>query len=98
MPRAAGAQPDRGGAGAERTGSATPLPRKLGIAPASRVAALGAPVNLGALLGGVRVHTRLRGAFDVVLLFADREAALRRRLVEAHGALWIAWPKRGSGW
>jgi hypothetical protein len=85
--------------------SGTPLPRKLGIAPAARVAALGAaPADLASRLDGVPLHGRLRGAFAVILLFAPDAATLRRLLAPAvaalepgGGALWIAWPKRASG-
>jgi hypothetical protein len=39
----------------------------------------------------------------VILLFSTRAAQLERRLdgalraLDAHAALWLAWPKRGSG-
>jgi len=81
----------------------TPLPRKLGISPATRVAAIGAPSGFADLLDGSRLHTRLRGSFDVVVLFADAAVTLARRLpgavaaLEPHGGLWIAWPKQTSG-
>jgi hypothetical protein len=82
---------------------AAPLPRKLGIAPGARVAALGAPAGFAAQLDGTAVHKRLRGSFDVVVVFADSASALRRRVGAAAGALrpggalWIAWRKRSSG-
>ena len=84
--------------------SGTPLPRKLGIEAGMRVAALGpAPAELPGRLDGAKLHARLAGSFDVILLFADSVAALERRLaaavaaLEPRGGLWIAWPKRGSG-
>jgi hypothetical protein len=83
--------------------SGTPLPRKLGIVPGTRVAAIGAPPGFAERLDGARPHTRLRGAFGVVVLFADSAAGLTRRLdaavaaLEPRGGLWIAWPKRSSG-
>jgi hypothetical protein len=84
--------------------SGTPLPRKLGIEPGMRVAALGpAPAELAMRLDGAKLHARLAGGFDVILLFADTVAALERRLpaaaaaLEPRGGLWIAWPKRSSG-
>jgi len=83
--------------------SATPLPRKLGIAPGSRVALLGAPASMPERLGHERPHRRLLGAYDVIVAFCDSRAALERRLgrmiaaLEPRGGLWIAWPKRASG-
>ncbi len=88
--------------------SGTPLPRKLGIAPGSRVLLSGAPggfeeSTLGPL-PGVDVHRRAGPAgYDVVLAFApDRRSLVRRfapaaaRLTPA-GGLWVLWPKRSSG-
>jgi hypothetical protein len=87
--------------------SGTPLPRKLGIRAGARVALIAAPESLAAVLGalpdGARVHTRLRGRFDLIVAFATRQAALERRLPALHaalepdGGLWLAWPKRASG-
>jgi hypothetical protein len=81
----------------------TPLPRKLGIEPGSRIAALNAPPNIGELLGAA-VRTRLGGGdFDVILLFGRSRAQIERRLPAAvavlaqGGGLWLAWPKRSSG-
>jgi hypothetical protein len=82
--------------------SGTPLPRKLGVKPESRVLADGAPA--GFELEGVDVHTRAGSSpYDVVLLFAATHARLAKRwdpLVErltVAGRLWVCWPKRSSG-
>ncbi|MGD1050226.1 MAG: DUF3052 domain-containing protein [Solirubrobacteraceae bacterium] len=84
--------------------SNTPLARKLGIKPGSRVAVLGAPAGFVERLEDVAPpHTRLRGRFDVLVAFADSRALVERRLdaliaaLEPRGGLWIAWPKRSSG-
>ena len=87
--------------------SGTPLPRKLGIRPGARLALIGAPDGFDAVLDalpdGVQVRTRLRGRFDVIVAFATRRAVLVRRLdaltraLEPDGGLWLAWPKRSSG-
>src|SRR3954463_15629250 len=84
--------------------SGTPLPQKLGIKPGARVALVRAPEKferqLTPLPDGVRLRTQARGAQDVVLFFATREAELERRFdalarsVAPAGGLWIAWPKR----
>ena len=80
--------------------SATPLPKKLGIREDSRVALQKAPEGFAELLG---VKPKLRGEFDVAVLFAKRQgeltrafAPLARRLAPA-GGLWVAWPKKSSG-
>jgi hypothetical protein len=80
--------------------SSTPLPRKLGIKDGSRVALKNAPEGFADVLG---VTPRLRGEFDVAVLFALRQgeltrafAPLARRLAPA-GGLWIAWPKKAAG-
>jgi hypothetical protein len=86
--------------------SGTPLPRKLGIKPDTRVLVIAAPPGfaLDPLPSGAVVHTRAgASAYDVVVAFCpdlrrlqSRFAAHVPRLTTA-GALWIAWPKRASG-
>jgi len=79
------------------------LPRKLGISPGARVAALGAPPGFAERLDGAPLQARLRGSFDIIVLFAPSAATLAKRLDAAvaalapHGGLWITWPKRSSG-
>jgi Protein of unknown function (DUF3052) len=87
--------------------SGTPLPRKLGIKPGSRLALVGAPDDLGATLGelpdGVVVRRRAQGPCDVIVAFFTRGAELERRMpalkraLDPAGGLWIVWPKRSSG-
>ena len=89
--------------------SGTPLPRKLGIKPAHRVAVLGAPKGfektLGELPEGVHVSKKLTGNFahDIIVYFAKEKAALKSalpgliRALEENGGLWVAWPKKASG-
>ena len=80
--------------------SATPLPRKLGIEEDSRVALQAAPDGFAELLG---VKPKLRGQFDVAVLFVTRQGELTRaftplaRRLAPAGGLWIAWPKKASG-
>jgi hypothetical protein len=90
--------------------SGKPLPLKLGIKEAHKVAILGAPsgFELGALPPGVILQRGQRsltgkGLFDVLVAFTTRRAdlvahiaACRPRMQQAAG-LWIAWPKRSSG-
>jgi hypothetical protein len=87
--------------------SGTPLVKKLGFRPGWRVAVIGAPDDLGELLGdlpdGLRLVRRLSGELDAVWLFAVARRELERRLPDAlarlpaDGTLWISWPKRASG-
>jgi hypothetical protein len=83
----------------------TPLPKKLGIKPGSRVALVGAPSGfertLGALPAGAALHRGLRGSPGLVLWFVRSRAELGRRVrTMAHrlgeGAMWIAWRKQAS--
>ena len=86
--------------------SGTPLHRKLGVKPESRVLLAAAPPSfaLDATPRGAVVHTRAAGSsYDVVVAFCpdrkrlvSRFPALAPRLTSA-GALWIAWPKQSSG-
>jgi hypothetical protein len=87
--------------------SGTPLVRKLGIKPGSRLGLVGAPDGfddtLGELPVGVSVRRRVQGPLDVIVAFHVRLRELERRLpalrvaLNPDGGLWIAWPKRASG-
>lgn len=89
--------------------SGTPLPSKLGIKAEHLVALLDAPEDfedtLGTLPDGVVLRRSLRGSrpFDEIVMFAQRESALRRRFTEAmaklavDGGLWVAWRKGTKG-
>jgi hypothetical protein len=80
--------------------SGTPLPRKLGIKPESRVMLLGAPD--GFELEGVAPVRRAQGLADVILSFHTERRDLERRIpvlrehMQQAARLWIAWPKRAS--
>jgi hypothetical protein len=80
--------------------SGTPLPKKLGIKPDSRVLLLNAPEEFQ--LEGVKVVSRATGLADVILSFHTERRDLERRMpvlrerLEQNGRLWIAWPKKAS--
>jgi hypothetical protein len=80
--------------------SGTPLPKKLGVKPGSRVLLLNAPD--GFELGDVPVVRRAQGLADVIVSFHTERADLRRRMpvlrerMRQDARLWIAWPKRAS--
>jgi hypothetical protein len=85
----------------------TPLIRKLGIRPGSRVTVSGAPASFAATLGelppGARLSTRAGPSGDVIVIFATRLADLERRVdrllpsLAVDGGLWLCYPKRASG-
>jgi hypothetical protein len=80
--------------------SGTPLAQKLGIKEGSRVTLSGAPEGFAQRIG---VNPKLRGEFDVAVLFATRQGELSRaftshvRRLAPAGGLWVAWPKKSSG-
>jgi hypothetical protein len=80
--------------------SSTPLEKKLGIKPESRVLLLNAPADFA--LEGVPVVRRATGLADVILSFHTERRDLERRIgvlrehLEQTGRLWIAWPKKAS--
>lgn len=86
--------------------SGTPLPKKLGIHPESRVGLLGAPAGFEALLvplpPGAKLLRDDRSPCDLFLWFprdARELGAHMRRRVERLGkhGIWICWPKKASG-
>jgi hypothetical protein len=86
--------------------SGTPLVRKLGIKPSSRVLLVAAPpeFEIADLPPAAVVHRRSGSAsYDVILAFCPDFDRLRSRLstyvpkLTTAGALWLAWPKRASG-
>jgi hypothetical protein len=84
----------------------TPLPKKLGIKPGTRVLLLGAPARfdetLGELPPGATLARATKAPVPVVLLFVRSGADLATRFVAAAerlaspGVLWIVWPKKSS--
>ena len=86
--------------------SGTPLAKKLGIKPGSRVALLGAPAEFRDLLApvpdGVEFTTRVTSTCDIVHVFTASKASLAKTLVACRKALapdaaiWVSWPKKAS--
>jgi hypothetical protein len=89
--------------------SGTPLPKKLGIKPESRLLLVDAPedflsAELAGLPPGVTVDTQASGSpYDVVVLFVRSSAELVERfeshtaLITPAGRLWVAWPRKAGG-
>jgi hypothetical protein len=86
--------------------SGTPLPKKLGIKPGTRLGLVGAPDDFAETLGDLpddvspRRVARDRNQFDVIVCFARSSKELARELpalpgrLHPTGGLWIAWPKK----
>ncbi len=85
--------------------SGTPLAKKLGIKPGTRVALVGAPRDFERVLGeipeGARLSRQTRGRSDLVIWFVKRRSELEGRIdrmgaLAGAGSIWIAWPKQAS--
>jgi hypothetical protein len=86
--------------------SGTPLARKLGIGAGSRVVAVHAPAGyvdwLAPLPQDVRFEAEVSAAVDVVHVFVDRRAELKRQLdslrprIAPAAAVWVSWPKKAA--
>ncbi len=89
--------------------SSTPLWKKLGIQPGSRVRIVSAPDGFDAALAALAPVpdgvTFLAGSgrdLDVIVAFFTRAGELRRRFeplprsIAPAGRLWIAWPKKAA--
>lgn len=87
--------------------SGTPLSKKLGIKPGSRVHLAGAPPGyrqwLAPLPDGVSFQSRLSASTDLAQAFFSSRAELQRALVAMRGlmradaVIWVSWPKKSSG-
>lgn len=98
---------DSGSGGAGYSG--TPLAKKLGIKPGSRVALVGMPRGFEGTLAGLAADAsvargvRRAGSIDVIVWQPGDAAALRAGFngladrLTAAGGLWVVWPKKASG-
>lgn len=89
--------------------SGTPLAKKLGFREGYQAGLVNPPKGfqkeLAPLPSDVRLHTgNLIKRLNLIVLFADSQITLKsefsklaRKLVP-NGMLWIAWPKKASGW
>lgn len=87
--------------------SGTPLARKLGIKPESRVFVEGAPMAYEELIApmpeGVAIQPAVDSSTDIAHLFCtsrtELASALKRTLrrLRPDAALWVSWPKKASG-
>ena len=80
---------------------------KLGIKRGMRALFVRAPDHYADLLGplpdGIDLKSQLRGEFDFIHAFCDRQADLHKNLprwrqhLRPVGMLWVSWPKKASG-
>ncbi len=86
--------------------SGTPLPKKLGIRPGSRIRLVNAPDGFRDLLtpmpDGASFTERATSTLDVAVVFATERTELVRWFdplvshIASDGRLWVAWPKKAS--
>ncbi|HTT10490.1 MAG TPA: DUF3052 domain-containing protein [Burkholderiaceae bacterium] len=85
--------------------SATPLAKKLGIKPGSRLALIDAPPDLRDWLAPLPadiVFGRAGRTTDLVHLFVSQRALLARHLASLRktlrddAAVWVSWPKKSA--
>lgn len=87
--------------------SGTPLVKKLGIKPGTRLLAVNAPADYLALLEPLPENVTFARAganqLDVVHLFTKTRSELitlidrYKTKVKQEGAIWVSWPKKASG-
>lgn len=87
--------------------SGTPLFKKLGIKPDSRVKTKRAPKDYENLIapipGDAVVSSRLKAPVSIFHLFTKLRSQLETDLplamaeIEQDGAIWVSWPKKASG-
>ena len=85
----------------------TSLAEKLGIREGRRVLVLDPPVGfvkrLDPLPDGVGVTTKIVSLADVIVVFSSSRAVLgelfhkAKHVLAPRGALWVAWPRKSSG-
>lgn len=86
--------------------SGTPLAKKLGIKPGSRICAIEAPEGYAQLLAplpdGVEFETRPSARTDIAHVFATQKTELAKRLsslrqkLGSAATIWVSWPKKAS--
>ncbi len=87
--------------------SGTPLTKKLGIKPGTRLRAVNAPADYAALLAPLPENVTLAQNdlkdVDIVHLFTKTRSDLARLIdryktrIKQNGAIWVSWPKKASG-
>lgn len=86
--------------------SGTPLVKKLGIKPGTRVYVINPPADYPELIApippGVAFLKRLGRGLDLIHLFTGKRKELERKLpklmsaIHPDGMIWISWPKKAA--
>jgi Protein of unknown function (DUF3052) len=86
--------------------SGTPLSKKLGIKPGSRLFVAGAPSDYARLVkpmpDGVEISSRMSTTVDLAHVFTTKRADLAAKLrstlekLKPDGTIWVSWPKKAS--
>ena len=83
--------------------SGTPLAKKLGIKPGTRVLVTGAPKTyLESFPDGVVFEKMVSGSIDLFHVFTDSRAKLTealakyRKAMRPDATIWVSWPKKAS--
>lgn len=86
--------------------SGTPLVKKLGIRPGSRIVPLRAPANYPSLIAplpqGATLESRVTSRTDIVHVFGTKRRELSatlsmlRKKLKDDGAIWVSWPKKSA--
>lgn len=86
--------------------SGTPLVKKLGIGPGTKLYISNAPKEYLKLVSplpeGVKIVSRLTGDTDIVHIFSTKEVHLAKTLraslprLKQDGMIWISWPKKSA--
>jgi hypothetical protein len=97
----------RAGAAPAAGYSGTPLSKKLGVKESSRIFLAGAPKGFMQLLEPLPALVRFAGqagpGVAIAVIFVTEMQELLgnlkslRKLLDAHAALWVCWPKKSSG-
>ena len=87
--------------------SGTPLAKKLGIKPGSRLFAVNAPADYAALVDPLPENVTFARTnadeLDVVHLFTKTRSELIKLIdryktkIKQNGTIWVSWPKKASG-
>jgi hypothetical protein len=86
--------------------SGTPLAKKLGIKPGTRLFAVNAPADYAALLEplpeNVAIVRGVTDGLDIVHVFVKRRSELSEFInnyqskIKQNGAIWVSWPKKAA--
>ena len=86
--------------------SGTPLAKKLGVKPGSRICAIDAPEGYEKLLAplpeGVEFEGRPGAATDIAHVFVTQKTELAKQLsslrqkLDSGATVWVSWPKKAS--